>query len=43
MRMEVIVRSPAYRDLYVHRRDSMSASSLPHAEIEALELVGLVI
>lgn len=41
-RMEVITRSPHYRNQYVHRRDSMSIQSLNSDEFEARERVGLI-
>ena len=41
--MEVITRSPHYRNHYVHRRDSMSVTDLPEREIAQREKVGLVI
>jgi len=40
--MEVITRSPAYKNQYVHRRDSMSVQALGSAEFEARERVGLI-
>uniref|UniRef100_A0A7S2WKS3 Serine/threonine specific protein phosphatases domain-containing protein n=1 Tax=Rhizochromulina marina TaxID=1034831 RepID=A0A7S2WKS3_9STRA len=41
-RMEVITRSPHYRNQYVHRRDSVSLAALPPNELEAREKVGLI-
>ena len=41
--MEVITRSPHYKNQYVHRRDSMSLASLPAQEVDARERVGLVV
>ena len=41
-RMEVITRSPHYRNQYVHRRDSMSIQSLNSEEFEARSRVGLI-
>lgn len=42
-KIEVITRSPHYRNKYVHRRDSMSVAFLPQAEMEDRERVGLII
>jgi diadenosine tetraphosphatase ApaH/serine/threonine PP2A family protein phosphatase len=41
-RLQVINRSPAYRNQYVHRRDSISVAHLPEAEIEKRMRIGLV-
>jgi hypothetical protein len=41
-RMQVINRSPAYRNQYVHRRDSISLSRLSEGEIEQRIKLGLV-
>eukprot|EP00622_Pseudochattonella_farcimen_P000041 FR734454.1.p1 GENE.FR734454.1~~FR734454.1.p1 ORF type:complete len:181 (+),score=25.64 FR734454.1:26-544(+) len=41
--MEVITRSPHYRNHYVHRRESMSLSTLTDKEVQDREKVGLVI
>ena len=42
-KMQVINRSPAYRNQYVHRRDSVSLEHLSARELEMRERVGLVI
>jgi len=40
--MQVINRSPAYKNQYVHRRDSVSVESLTEVEIERRMQLGLV-
>ena len=42
-KLQVINRSPAYRNQYVHRRDSVSLNHLTQSELELRERVGLVI
>ena len=42
-KLQVINRSPAYRNQYVHRRDSVSLEHLSTRELEMRERVGLVI
>lgn len=41
-KMQVINRSPAYRNQYVHRRDSVSIAMLSEAEIKARIKLGLI-
>jgi len=41
-RLQVINRSPAYKNQYVHRRDSMTVAALPPHEIENRMRLGLV-
>ena len=41
-KLQVINRSPAYRNQYVHRRDSVSIQSLPESEIQKRMRLGLV-
>ena len=41
-KLQVINRSPAYKDQYVHRRDSMSLNSLSHLEIAKRIRLGLI-
>lgn len=41
-KLQVINRSPAYRNQYVHRRDSVSLATLPDAEIQKRMKLGLV-
>ena len=41
-RLQVINRSPAYKNQYVHRRDSVSLASMPATEIEQRMKLGLV-
>ena len=41
-KMQVINRSPAYRNQYVHRRDSVSVARLSEGEIEKRIKLGLV-
>ena len=41
-KLQVINRSPAYKNQYVHRRDSMSLNSLSHLEIAKRIRLGLV-
>jgi len=41
-KMQVINRSPAYRNQYVHRRDSVSVSKLSETEMEQRVHLGLV-
>ena len=41
-KLQVINRSPAYKNQYVHRRDSMSLNSLSHLEIAKRIKLGLV-
>lgn len=42
-KLQVINRSPAYKNQYVHRRDSVSLHDLSPREIEMRERVGLVV
>jgi len=42
-RMEVITRSPAYKNQYVHRRDSMSVAHLGDDDFKAQVKAGLII
>ena len=41
-KMQVINRSPAYRNQYVHRRDSVSLAMLSEAEIKERVQLGLI-
>ena len=41
-RLQVINRSPAYKNQYVHRRDSISLAAMPPTEIEKRMKLGLV-
>ena len=41
-RLQVINRSPAYKNQYVHRRDSISLAAMPESEIEQRMKLGLV-
>lgn len=41
-KLQVINRSPAYKNQYVHRRDSVSLANLPESEIQARMKLGLV-
>lgn len=41
-RLQVINRSPAYKNQYVHRRDSISLAAMPETEIEQRMKLGLV-
>lgn len=41
-KLQVINRSPAYRNQYVHRRDSSSVAKLTEEEIKQRERVGLI-
>lgn len=41
-KLQVINRSPAYKDQYVHRRDSLSLQTLSHLEIAKRIKLGLV-
>ena len=41
-KMQVINRSPAYRNQYVHRRDSVSIAMLSEAEIAERVKLGLI-
>lgn len=41
-KMQVINRSPAYRNQYVHRRDSVSLAMLSEAEIKERIAIGLI-
>jgi hypothetical protein len=41
-KLQVINRSPAYRNQYVHRRDSSSVAKLTEEEIKQHERVGLI-
>ena len=41
-KLQVINRSPAYRNQYVHRRDSSSVAKLSEDEIKQRERVGLI-
>lgn len=41
-RLQVINRSPAYKNQYVHRRDSISLAAMPETEIEKRMKLGLV-
>jgi len=41
-KLQIINRSPAYKNQYVHRRDSVSLANLTQYEIDAREKVGLV-
>jgi diadenosine tetraphosphatase ApaH/serine/threonine PP2A family protein phosphatase len=42
-KIQIINRSPSYRNRYVHRRDSVSLMGLGHAEIQRRQELGLVI
>ena len=41
-RLQVINRSPAYKNQYVHRRDSISLAAMPEIEIQQRMKLGLV-
>jgi len=41
-KLQIINRSPAYKNQYVHRRDSVSLANLTQYEIDVREKVGLV-
>ena len=41
-RLQVINRSPAYKNQYVHRRDSISLAAMPETEIQQRMKLGLV-
>lgn len=42
-KLQIINRSPAYKNQYVHRRDSVSLANLTQYEIDMREKVGLVV
>ena len=41
-KLQVINRSPAYKNQYIHRRDSISVASLPEQEIQKRMKLGLI-